>query len=209
MRSMALSVLAFGVLMGFAACSSPDTAQVTHAVPERDVLEGRPARGGEANSPTLTACQVLLVFDGDTFACDLNGNHRIEKPREYIRLLGVDAPETHHSKRYQHDPEKAGKDEPYAQEARAFVEEQTLKQIVYLQFDRQLQDRYGRMLAFVYLSELDAQAQRQYASLNEQLVSRGLAKTLFIPPNRLLKQRMEIAESEARSSHKGLWKPVD
>jgi endonuclease YncB( thermonuclease family) len=155
----------------------------------------------ESGSPgTLderTPCQVMRVFDGDTLACDLNGNGSVENPLEHVRLLGIDAPETRFSKKNQRDPV----DDPYAAEAQAFLEKETLGKTVYLAWDQVKTDRYGRTLALVYRRPKDAR------SVNETLIGEGYAAALFIPPNGLHKERFEHLESRARQARKGIWRP--
>jgi len=149
--------------------------------------------------PQRTPCAVLQVFDGDTLACDLNHNHRVDKPTEHIRLLGIDTPETKNSKRYRHNPRKAGHNEPYAQEAFAFLKQATDHKTVYLEFDLKRTDRYGRTLAFVYVSPTTEN------SLNYALVANGLANTLFIEPNRKNNHCLTQALVEARKARRGIW----
>jgi endonuclease YncB( thermonuclease family) len=63
------------------------------------------------------ACHVLTVYDGDTLGCDLNGNGRIERPQEEVRLLGIDTPEMHYSRKNPTYGSANPTDEPYAKEA--------------------------------------------------------------------------------------------
>ncbi len=146
-------------------------------------------------------CHVLKVFDGDTIACDLNGNAQIEKPREYIRFLGIDAPETRYSRRRRNNPDMEGRDEPFSVEARTFVQNKLLKKKVYLMFDQEKQDPFGRTLAFIY-EQPDAPQ-----SINEQLLEQGLVTTLFIHPNKRFQKRFERIETQARMAQQGLWQP--
>lgn len=147
-----------------------------------------------------TPCKVLRVFDGDTFACDLNKNRKVEKPTEYIRLLGIDTPETENSKRYA-GTSKAGIAEPFANEASAFLKQTLTHQTVYLEFDRQQYDRYGRTLAFVYLSNTALK------SVNAAILEQGLATTLFIAPNKKYTEELRQATTLARHHKRGLWQP--
>lgn len=148
-------------------------------------------------------CKVLKVYDGDTLACDLNGNGRVDKPQEKIRLLGIDTPETRFSAKLKRKQKTSTpKDEPYAQEAREFLLQKVADQTVYLQFDRERTDRYGRTLAFVYGNESDDK------SMNQKLIEQGFAAILFIDPNRQFKSQFKQAEKEARHARQGIWKPV-
>lgn len=153
------------------------------------------AQSGEPKTDR-TACKVLQVFDGDTLACDLNHNGKINKPREYIRLLGIDAPETRYSRRGD------GEDEPYAVEATDFLAKKTLGKTVYLEWDRERRDPYDRSLAFIHLRPDSTE------SVNAMLVKRGYASTLFIPPNGKYRDEFETLETQARQQRLGIWNPT-
>ncbi|MBK8190643.1 MAG: thermonuclease family protein [Vampirovibrionales bacterium] len=148
-----------------------------------------------------TPCFVTRVFDGDTLACDLNNNRRIESPGEHVRLLGIDAPETSHSAKLKHrlKPGQAPYDEPYAQEATRMLQSLALRHTVYLAWDVERVDRYGRSLAVIYPGA------GSQASLNEALLKAGVVKTLFFPPNLAYAKRFRAAQKEARRARVGLW----
>jgi micrococcal nuclease len=145
------------------------------------------------------ACKVLIVYDGDTLGCDLNGNGRIERPEEEIRLLGIDSPEMHYSRKNPTHDSAHPVDEPFAPEASRWMETRTLRKVVYLEFDLRRFDRYGRTLAYVYAEPADE------PSLNAQLLSTGYAKTLFLGKNRKHEAEFMRVESEARRTSRGLW----
>lgn len=194
MKRLQKNSLSFGgYLVGLAAmgicvaCSQSPTTSMLGALP--------------AEQPLREACRVVIVFDGDTLACDLNGNNAVEAPHEYIRLLGIDTPESRFSKRHRDNPEKAGRDEPYAREASNFLSKAAINKTVYLEWDRERTDRFGRSLAFVFPAPDAA------TSLNEALVAEGYAQTLFLPPNEKYKARLEAVEIEARNNQRGLWHP--
>ncbi|MBY0405776.1 MAG: thermonuclease family protein [Cyanobacteria bacterium] len=140
------------------------------------------------------SCKVLKVLDGDTVGCDLNQNGFIESPQEHIRLLGVDTPEMHYSKK-----NKTGIDEPFAPESSQYTKEHLLNVTVYLEGDQRPQDRFGRTLSYLYLHPDDT------VTYNETLLSQGLARTLFIPPNLKYQHRFQQVEEQAELSGIGLW----
>ena len=82
-----------------------------------------------------TAYKVVRVIDGDTVKIDYNG-----KPTN-VRLIGVDTPETVH-------PNKPV--EAYGKEASNFTKNLLLGESVYLRFDIDKTDTYGRLLAYLY-----------------------------------------------------------
>lgn len=119
------------------------------------------------------------VVDGDTLWIEGQGE------RERIRLIGVDAPE--------HDAHWGDRATAYAR-SRA----QGKPVIINLQ-ETQTRDRYGRLLAYVYLSESE--------SLNLAMIRDGhaYADRRFSHP---LRGQFEAAENEARKAKRGLWKEV-
>ena len=85
-----------------------------------------------ANSQTLKCTGVV---DGNTIFLS-NG--------EKVRLIGVGIPATKHSKRAV---------EYYGNEARAFTRRMVEGKAVRLAYDQQHRDKYGDLLAYVYLTE--------------------------------------------------------
>jgi micrococcal nuclease len=90
-------------------------------------------------------------------------------------------------------------DEPYAREASQWMESHALRKTVYLEFDQRREDRYRRMLAFVYPT---AQAA---TSLNAEILRLGFAKMLFLGKNRLHEAEFQDIENDARLHQRGLW----
>lgn len=89
------------------------------------------------------------VVDGDTIVVDMDGK------QEKVRLIGVDTPETVH-------PEKPV--EYFGKEASEFTKRMAEGKKVRLEYDWQDRDKYGRVLAYVYLEDgtfLNAEIVRQ------------------------------------------------
>ena len=84
---------------------------------------------------TDTAYKVVKVIDGDTVKLDYNSKVT------NFRLIGVDTPETVH-------PSKPV--EAFGKEASAFTRNLLLGESVYLRFDVEQTDKYGRHLAYLY-----------------------------------------------------------
>ena len=82
-----------------------------------------------------TAYPVLSIVDGDTVKIDYQGK------KTSVRLIGVDTPETVH-------PSKPV--EVYGTEASNFTRNLLLGESVYLRFDVEQTDRFGRLLAYLY-----------------------------------------------------------
>jgi micrococcal nuclease len=136
---------------------------------------GGPAARGPASAP------VLRVVDGDTIEVALGGE------TEDVRYIGVDTPET----------VKPG--EPvqcWGPEASELNHRLVEGETVRLVFDRELRDVYGRLLAYVYVG---------HRFVNAELVRRGYARTLEIPPNTAHADRLAALESRAGDAGLGLW----
>jgi micrococcal nuclease len=81
-----------------------------------------------------TAYPVLKVVDGDTVKITYEGKETT------VRLIGVDTPETVH-------PSKPV--EAFGKEASNFTKNLLLGESIYLRFDGNRTDKYGRMLAYL------------------------------------------------------------
>jgi micrococcal nuclease len=124
---------------------------------------------------------VVRVVDGDTV--HVRVGERIEK----VRYIGVNTPEVHH-------PTKG--EEPGGREAAA--ENRTLVdgRRVRLELDAQARDRYGRLLAYVWVGE---------TMVNAELVRRGYAQVMTVPPNVRHQTLFLSLQRDARAAHRGLW----
>jgi micrococcal nuclease len=125
--------------------------------------------------------RVAFVYDGDTV--------KLSDGRK-VRLAGINAPEiSHHGKAA----------EPLGEEARAFVVHLLPGDgHLQLRFERQRQDRYGRLLAHLYLMNGD--------SIEERLLAKGLAQQLVIPPNGWQSSCYQQVERKARHLRLGIWR---
>lgn len=142
--------------------------------------------GGGANAvgaPGGTArAHVSRVVDGDTILVRIDGR------RERVRYIGVDTPES----------VKPGTAvQCFARAASAENERLVAGRTVRLQFDRELRDRYGRLLAYVVRGD--------GVSVNEALLRGGFAQTIVFPPNTRNRRRFAAIERDARDRGAGLW----
>lgn len=138
--------------------------------------------------PGTLKVTVTKVVDGDTFKAKVNGKE------ESIRLIGIDTPETVH-------PSKPV--QPYGPEASAYTKKRLAGQTVTLEFDVQQRDKYGRLLAYVWLgSGKNAKAEM----LNQTLVKEGYARVATFPPNVKYTDSFVKLQKQARDAGKGLWK---
>ncbi|MCK4857191.1 MAG: thermonuclease family protein [candidate division Zixibacteria bacterium] len=116
-----------------------------------------------------------MIIDGDTFR-DQEGNR--------VRLLGIDAPE---------------KGEPFYRQASEKLTSLITKEPLLLKSGSRAYDRYGRILAFVYIETL---------LVNASLLEEGLARTYFFPEefeDQELVEYLCAAQRRARAASRGIW----
>lgn len=104
--------------------------------------------------------KVIRVVDGDTFVIDYNGT------QEKVRLIGVDTPESVHP--------DASKNTAAGIKASEYTKSLLTGKSVTLEFDVQERDKYGRLLAYVFVDGY---------MLNKKLLQEGYAVIATYPPN--------------------------
>jgi micrococcal nuclease len=124
--------------------------------------------------------KVTRVVDGDTI--DISPS---VEGLSKVRLIGMDTPEVYFGT------------QPYGPEASAFAEQELDGKEVSLELDVQKVDPYGRLLAYVYLSNGEM--------FNEVLLEEGYAQVATFPPNVNYVDRFLEAQREARAANRGLW----
>ena len=122
---------------------------------------------------------VKWVNDGDTIVLT-NGKR--------VRYIGINAPEIDHDNR---------RAQPFGYESRSYNKDVVLKRKIRLEFDRERHDRYGRLLAYLFLPD--------GTFINEALLQKGYAYFLFKKPNLKYNQRLLKAQLEAMKAGRGLW----
>ena len=127
---------------------------------------------------------VVRVVDGDTIHVRLGA--RVEK----VRYIGMNTPEVHH-------PTKG--EEPGGREASEVNRRLVADKPVRLELDVQERDRYGRLLAYVWVGDV---------MVNAELVRLGYAQVMTIPPNVRHQQTFVKLQREAREAGRGLWRGV-
>ena len=128
--------------------------------------------------------RIRWVVDGDTIVVDLNGTDT------YIRLIGIDAPE---SVSY-----NTSENTEQGKQASEFTKKLLKKQTVYLEYDKNTKDKYGRTLAYVFLNDKTTMA-------NREILRAGMAKVYMFRPNTKYEQDFLKVQSEARMNRVGFW----
>ncbi len=128
--------------------------------------------------PSMGPFRVVRVLDGDTIVLD-NG--------ETVRLIGVDAPEIHHSE----VPVQR-----FGEEATEFLKRLAEGFECTLEYEPDdIRDKYGRILAYVFVKG---------RLINAEIISRGYAYAYTRFPFRRQAEFVTL-EHEARERQYGLW----
>ena len=123
---------------------------------------------------------VKYVNDGDTIL--LSDGRR-------VRYIGIDTPEIDHEN---------NRAEAFGYQAREVNRKLVTPDTIRLEVDREPQDRYGRTLAYVYLSD--------GTLVNTEMLRAGLAVVFYKRPNTRLFSKMLAVQREAMVAGRGLWK---
>lgn len=121
--------------------------------------------------------RVAKVIDGDTI--ELTNGKR-------VRYIGIDTPERYPPRGPQYYGEEA------KEANRMLVEGKKVR----LEWDVIKRDKYGRLLAYVFVDTI---------FVNAELLRFGHAKVYFIPPNVRYRTLFAKLEAEACSTQQGLW----
>lgn len=140
-----------------------------------------------SSEQSFTPGFVVEVFDGDTIRVSLP-----DGKTETVRYIGMDTPETHH-------PHKGV--EELGIEAGKINSELVLHRRVKLEMDVETRDRFGRLLAYVWLED-----DGEVTMVNEVLLRKGYAMIFTIPPNLRHDHLLRKAFMDAREAREGLWK---
>jgi micrococcal nuclease len=134
-----------------------------------------------ADTPVVLEGAVVRIVDGDTIHVRLGD--RVER----VRYIGVNTPEVHHPTRGEEPGGRAAREVN-----RGLVEGQHVR----LDVDVQSRDRYGRLLAYVWVGDV---------MVNAELVRLGFAQVMTVPPNVRHQALFVKLQREARAARRGLW----
>ena len=143
-------------------------------------------------SSTYDDILVKRAVDGDTLVLE-NG--------ERVRLIGIDTPEMHESGKLYKDSKRTGMDirtiQALGKRSYEFVRPLLENQRVRLEFDVVKRDKYGRLLAYVFLKD--------GTFANAEIVKQGYASLMTYPPNVKYVDLFKQLYKEARENKRGLW----
>lgn len=141
----------------------------------------------DAPAEGLVPVELVRTIDGDTIKIRYQGKE------QNVRYLLIDTPETNHP--------RLGK-QPFGDQAKERNRELLANGEVAIEFDiGQRTDKYGRLLAYVYVSGENVQ---------EKLLEEGLARVGYVyPPSTRHLERFEQAEKRAKDKGIGIWSIED
>ena len=122
---------------------------------------------------------VKWVNDGDTIVLT-NGQR--------VRYIGINAPEI------DYENQKA---QPLGYKAKSFNKQLVLSQKIRLELDKEPHDRYGRLLAYIFLPD--------GSFLNARMLQNGYAFFLYHTPNVKYDKQLLRAQQDAMKAKRGIW----
>lgn len=137
---------------------------------------------------------IARVIDGDTAEVASPDGSTTR-----VRFIGVDSPES------------TTRIEPFGKEASAYMKNLLpVGKGVYLERDVEELDRYGRLLAYVWLSKPVDDTDVSFARtrmVNALLLVKGWAQVSTFPPNVKYVDHFKTFQTESRSAELGMWAP--
>ncbi|MEW6075520.1 MAG: thermonuclease family protein [Candidatus Omnitrophota bacterium] len=178
------------------------------------VAESSPIAPSETGKKqAYSSVLVTRVIDGDTLHLE-NGKR--------VRLIGIDTPEMHDSQKLYRDSRRSTQDtetiKAMGRRAYAFTRQLVEGKRVRLEFDAEKKDRYGRLLAYVYIDlglagDLKPQEGIYYTHdygtsifVNASIVASGYADLMTYPPNVKYADLFLELYRQARDNNRGLWR---
>ncbi len=130
--------------------------------------------------------KVTKVIDGDTFKINYN------EKEETVRLIGVDTPESVH-------PDKENNTE-FGIIVSEYSKSQLEGRQVRLEFDVNERDKYGRLLAYVYVDDI---------FYNAKLIELGYAQVMTVQPNIKYIDTFKDLQKTAMKNKVGMWSFIE
>jgi micrococcal nuclease len=149
------------------------------------------AASTDPDTAAFTEVTVTRVVDGDTIHVQMP-----DGTTEKVRFIGVNTPES------------TTRHEPYGAEASAYAKRRLPKGLkIWLEVDVALRDKYGRMLAYVWLERPSSITPQEIRAkmFNAELLIEGYAQLMTIPPDVRYVDVFTPLQAEARDADRGLW----
>ena len=167
---------------GYVPCKVCNPPAFSRSETDRGSRDSPPQAKTREITRDIEKIYCIRVVDGDTIIVSIKG------AKERVRLIGVDTPETKHPKK---PVQRFGK------EAYLFTKEMVEGKEIRLEFDWQERDKYGRLLAYIYLMD--------GTFLNAEIIKQGYGFAYTRFPFKYLEEFRKY-EREAREGKRGLWR---
>lgn len=151
--------------------------------------------------------KVVRVIDGDTIVVKIpkttfNNKKTLKNLRFTVRFIGIDTPESRINRRAKLQSRETGAKVKEVIKLGKLAKEFTKRLLpkgktVFLEFDVEPQDRYGRLLAYIWLND--------GKMVNKEIICGGFAFPLTVPPNIKYEKQFLKCFKKARKENKGLW----
>jgi micrococcal nuclease len=159
--------------------SSPASEVLPQTTPSAPMKQGKkPSASRAGRSSAGGTARVIAVLDGDTIV--VGGG-------EKVRYAGLNTPETHHPEKL---PEYCGREAFEAN--RRLVAGKTVR----LEYDERRRDKYGRLLAYVYVDGL---------FVNAELIRQGYAQVSTYKDAQRHHETFVRLQRQAIAARRGLW----
>lgn len=145
-------------------------------------------KAAEVEKPEYYEATFVRAKDGDTYIIKAeNSDEDIT-----VRLIGVDTPESVAPSSYSKENTEEGKEVSDIVKSKLHEGD-----TVFLEFDASTEDKYGRMLAYVYLED--------GTMMQDWLLENGYARTVTYPPNVKYADHFTEVQHKAAENSVGLW----
>jgi micrococcal nuclease len=152
---------------------------------------------------------VTKVIDGDTIELETG---------EHVRLIGIDTPESRKNEKAKRDSLRTQTDldkiVKMGKEAKSILNKIVYHKKVRIEFDITQRDKYGRLLAYIYLYRSQVEDTTKPSNyyligdeifVNASMVKLGYASPMTIAPNVKYAGLFKELFSQARNNNQGLW----
>ncbi len=167
-----------------------DTVSEVIATIEKESSGG--AENLETNEYNLIKAELVRVVDGDTILVKIDGE------KKKVRLLCINTEESVH--------EDETKNNEFGKAASKWLTKylEDVKE-VWLEYDTECQDEYGRELCYVWLTDSPSGNDLAEEMLNCKLVEQGYAYKYVFEPNTRYAESIASLQEAAKMSKAGLW----
>lgn len=188
-------VLIVVIILRFVIIPNSESLTITN-----DIISHLTINQSELNNSKLEKVTVASVVDGDTLWVYNSTNDKIK-----VRLIGVNTPESVSSDK--------NKNCDQGNIASEYTKKELIKgKTIYLQYDKERQDKYGRVLAYIWLTDkvdLNDINNIKENMFNAILLKEGYANTMFVGENTFYKKEFTYIKNNAKNNKIGFWKNAE